>query len=79
LNFSIKDTGPGIPEDRFETVFAPFSQDDTMDQNQRGGVGLGLSIVHDILRLMHGSVILESHVGEGSEFIIDLPLDHAPS
>ena len=79
LNFRIKDSGPGIPEDRFETIFAPFSQDDTMDQNQRGGVGLGLSIVHDILRLMHGSVILESRVGEGSEFIVDIPLDHAPS
>jgi len=68
LEFSVSDTGPGIPADKQEQLFQPFFQVDSSITRQFGGTGLGLSIVRSLARLMGGDVGLESTVGQGSRF-----------
>lgn len=68
LEFSVADTGIGIPEDKQELIFKPFSQVDSSSTRQHGGSGLGLSIVSSLAELMGGSVGLRSVGAEGSRF-----------
>ena len=70
---SIKDTGIGIPEKDQEIVFDKFTQVDSSDTRNIGGSGLGLSIVKSIITAHHGTITLESKVGFGSTFMINLP------
>lgn len=63
LLFTIRDTGPGIPDDSLETVFQPFSQ-----LNGSKGSGLGLAICRELVSLMGGTIDVESTPGEGSTF-----------
>lgn len=73
LEFYVKDTGPGIPKEKQETVFERFTQlEDNLTQNFTGA-GLGLSIVKRLVTFMGGSVKLESEPGKGSTFIFTLP------
>jgi heavy metal sensor kinase len=71
---SIKDTGIGIPTTEFEHVFDRFYQVDKSRDKGSEGVGLGLSICQWIVKAHHGKIELESAVGEGSRFIVSLPL-----
>ncbi len=64
----IRDTGIGIPADRLESLFAPFTQVDTSTTRRFGGTGLGLSIVRSLVELMGGEAGVESVEGEGSLF-----------
>ena len=66
----VADTGPGIPEDLRQRVFDPFFT--TKPEGQ--GTGLGLAITHRILELHDASIRIESELGKGTSFIIDLPL-----
>ncbi|MBE2193304.1 MAG: HAMP domain-containing histidine kinase [Anaerolinea sp.] len=68
----VSDTGPGIPEKEYEMVFVPFVKRD----NRTSGVGLGLDIARQLTRLHGGDIRLESEVGQGSSFIVELPLIH---
>jgi signal transduction histidine kinase len=72
------DTGPGIPAEAQIYIFEPFRQLDGSLTRKHGGVGLGLSIVKQIVMLMKGEIFLESQVGRGSIFIVKLPLVVAP-
>jgi PAS domain S-box-containing protein len=64
------DTGIGIPEDQIEDIFKPFYR-----VNEGGeGMGLGLSITREIVHLHSGTISVQSRVGEGSRFIVMLPL-----
>jgi PAS domain S-box-containing protein len=72
LEFSVSDTGTGIPADKQAQLFQPFSQADSSITRQFGGTGLGLSIVRSLARLMGGDVGLESEVGRGSRFWFQL-------
>ncbi len=68
LEFSVTDTGIGIPEDKMELLFLPFSQIDGSNTRQYGGTGLGLSIVRNLARLMGGDAGVSSRPGQGSRF-----------
>ncbi|GCD12466.1 sensor histidine kinase [Clostridium tagluense] len=71
---SVKDTGIGIPMDMKEKVFDRFTQVDSTLRREAEGSGIGLSLVKAIVELHKGTINLESSVGVGSEFIIELPV-----
>lgn len=68
VQFVVKDTGIGIPQSKFESIFEPFSQASTDTTRHFGGTGLGLAIVKKLLLLFNSSVKVESEVGKGCEF-----------
>jgi signal transduction histidine kinase/ActR/RegA family two-component response regulator len=68
LEFSVSDTGMGIPADKMDLLFQPFSQTDSSTTREFGGSGLGLSIVRTLAQLMGGDVGVESVAGQGSRF-----------
>ncbi|HCE66718.1 MAG: hypothetical protein A2X82_15895 [Geobacteraceae bacterium GWC2_55_20] len=68
LEFSVRDTGIGIPRDRLEAIFAPFTQVDGSTSRKYGGTGLGLSICRQLTALMGSSISVESSEGAGSTF-----------
>jgi CheY-like chemotaxis protein len=68
LEFSVQDTGIGIPDDKQDLLFLPFSQADNAATRQFGGTGLGLSIVRMLAQAMGGTSGFESEAGRGSRF-----------
>lgn len=70
----VSDTGVGIPEDKLDSVFEQFVQLQSPGKGKKkSGVGLGLSIVKELVELMGGHIELRSRVGRGSTFQISLP------
>jgi signal transduction histidine kinase/DNA-binding response OmpR family regulator len=68
LRLTVADTGIGIPEEKRELIFAPFSQADTSTTRKYGGTGLGLTISTRLVQMMGGKIWLESEVGRCSQF-----------
>jgi len=74
LRFSVRDTGIGIAEDQFDSVFDAFTQVDASSTRRHGGSGLGLAIVKELADLMGGRVGVESRIDLGSTFWFELRL-----
>lgn len=75
---TVKDTGIGIPEQMLEKIFERFKQvNDTLSKRAEGS-GIGLSLVKYIVELHGGKIMAKSQYGEGSEFIIELPVAVLP-
>jgi PAS domain S-box-containing protein len=71
---SVVDTGVGIPPHALDFIFDEFRQVDGSPQREKGGTGLGLAIVRKLTTLMGGLVHVQSEVGKGSTFTVQLPL-----
>ncbi len=69
----VSDSGMGIPQEETYHIFEVFHQVDNTYTRSRGGFGLGLSIVKQLVDLMGGTVSVESEVGKGSQFLVQLP------
>jgi PAS domain S-box-containing protein len=74
LQFTVADSGVGIPKDVQPQLFTRFMQADSSTSRQFGGTGLGLSIVRQLTDLMGGTVDVRSTPGKGSRFVVTLPL-----
>ncbi|MGK5094087.1 ATP-binding protein [Deltaproteobacteria bacterium TL4] len=72
--FQIRDQGIGIAPENLEVIFMPFDQADPSIVRRYGGTGLGLSIAKKMTELMGGQLEVQSTLGEGSTFIVKLPL-----
>ena len=79
LHFAVRDTGCGIPADRLDRLFRPFSQADASTTRRYGGTGLGLVISKKLTEIMGGRIWLESEADKGSVFQFIIPLHTDPS
>ena len=70
---TVKDNGPGIPQEKQEAIFEPFVQLGRTLSSIREGTGLGLAISRDLARAMDGDITVDSIAGEGSTFRLTLP------
>ncbi|HYC50151.1 MAG TPA: PAS domain-containing sensor histidine kinase [Gemmatimonadaceae bacterium] len=74
VQFSVSDTGKGIPTDKLQEIFEPFVQVNSRFTRPQDGVGLGLAISRDLARGMGGDLTAVSEVGKGSTFTLKMPV-----
>ena len=79
IQFFVKDTGIGIPENRIDRLFKAFNQVDVSTTRTHGGTGLGLVISKRLSEMMGGSMWFESKYGEGSTFYFKITAESIPS
>jgi len=75
LEVRIADTGVGIPAENIENIFEPFWQAEQTATRKTGGTGLGLSVTRKLARLLGGDVSVASREGEGTTFVLTLPMN----
>jgi len=74
VRFTISDNGLGMSEDFLKVIFDPFTREDTKITHEIQGTGLGMAITKSLVDLMGGSIKVESKLGEGSTFVVELEL-----
>ncbi len=74
IRFTISDNGLGMSEDFLKVIFDPFTREDTKVTHEIQGTGLGMAITKSLVDLMGGSIKVESKLGEGSTFMVELEL-----
>ncbi|MFG0380701.1 PAS domain S-box protein [Pseudomonas sp. zbq_18] len=74
VQLAVRDSGIGIAQDRLQHIFDPFAQADASMSRRFGGTGLGTTIARQLTELMGGSIQVESRLGAGSLFLVQLPL-----
>lgn len=74
IQFTVQDTGIGIPREKQRHLFKMFSQAHTSTSRQFGGTGLGLSICRNLTELMGGHISVESNPDQGTRFVVKVPL-----
>ncbi|MEO1492009.1 MAG: HAMP domain-containing sensor histidine kinase [Pseudomonadota bacterium] len=74
LSVSVQDTGVGIAETDLKSVFLPFTKLNATQDKAKGGTGLGLAITEELVKGMSGSITIESEIGIGTCFIVQLPM-----
>lgn len=79
VEFSVRDTGIGIPADALPRLFSAFTQASSGMARRYGGTGLGLAISRQLVELMGGGITVESRAGLGSTFRVRMPLGRAAS
>ena len=77
LQFTVKDTGVGIPQEKLEQIFVPYTQAAVSVTREFGGTGLGLSIVKQLLDVMGGTITVKSQSGIGTTFHVSVPVEIA--
>lgn len=73
IKLCVSDTGPGIPLQHQTQIFLPFFQQDGGKNRSKEGAGLGLAITRELVKTLHGTITVESEVGEGATFCVELP------
>lgn len=73
ITYIVNDTGIGIPEEKLDKIFEPFTQLDGTMSRKYGGTGLGLAITKKLVDLMNGKLYIESHMGKGTKVVVSLP------
>ena len=75
VSYTVQDTGIGIPPEAQEMVFDEFRQVDGSATRRYGGSGLGLALARRLARILGGDIELSSSQGQGSRFVVELPLE----
>ncbi|MGF1458856.1 MAG: ATP-binding protein [Leptolyngbyaceae cyanobacterium] len=79
IEIVVKDTGIGISQAQQATIFQPFRQGDQTIQRKYGGTGLGLAISHSLVTMMDGLITVDSELGQGSTFRLQIPRELSKS
>jgi signal transduction histidine kinase/DNA-binding response OmpR family regulator len=79
MTLDVADTGAGIPADKVPLIFEKFTQADSSISRKYGGTGLGLAITKRLVELQGGQIRVESRVGRGSTFTVEIPFETAPA
>lgn len=75
-SIEVSDTGPGIPRDQYETIFQAYRQlQRSKSETKVKGTGLGLAITRNLVQMMGGELVIDSKVGVGTSFTVELPLN----
>jgi hypothetical protein len=72
ISFTVSDSGIGIPQEKLESIFSPFTQADSSTTRKYGGTGLGLTISARLASMMGGRISVESEIGRGSRFCLSV-------
>lgn len=76
IEFFVSDTGIGIPKSQLKRIFKRFRQSDQKNRTHHGGTGLGLAICKALVKLLGGTIEVQSQLGKGSTFKFAIPREH---
>ena len=75
VEIKIRDSGIGMSEESVKKLFQPYVQADKSISKKFGGTGLGLCICKELIQVMNGKIEVDSKLGQGTEFIVQIPLE----